>query len=147
MDGTRFDGLARLFGGAHSRRQALRLAGAGVLAGIVPALAAPTATGAQPVRALACKPIGTRCGRRRRGRRRQPHCTKCCSDYTITQRNGQRRCACMPDLRPCRRPDPCCSGVCMSIQDICDCDPGDEAPAGPVCIPGWLLALGSGQGF
>jgi hypothetical protein len=137
MDGTQLDGLARMVGAVGSRRRAIRLAGAGILAGVVPVLAAPVPVGATPVQALACNPVGTRCGRRRRGKRRQPTCTKCCSDYTITQSNGQRRCACMPDYTPCRRPDQCCSGICA----VEDCGCGDEPPTGPVCLPGFLFGL------
>lgn len=131
MDNTRFDGLARKLGVERSRRAALRIAGAGVLAGFAPVLARSTATEAAPFEELACAPIGNRCGRRRRDGVPQPRCTTCCTKYTITQTNGQRRCACMPDFTACKRPDQCCSGVC-AIECGCEDD-------GPVCLPGFFV--------
>ena len=132
MDGTRFDGLARRLGSERSRRAALRIAGAGLIAGLAPALARPTDADSAPVEAQACLPLGTRCGGRLRTGERQPACNKCCTSYTISQRNGQRRCSCRPDFRDCQRPDQCCSGICAPF----DCGCPGEPPGPTVCLPG-----------
>jgi hypothetical protein len=148
MDKAKFDGLARKLSTEQNRRSALRIAGAGLVAGLVSGLLLAGESDATGLSSEACSPTGTRCGRRRKGkgpkakRRQQPACTKCCSKHTIRQRNGQRRCSCVPDLRECRRDDQCCSGLCLKVEDFCGCDSEEvpeEFPVGrKVCIPGWL---------
>lgn len=152
MDKTRFDGLARRLSTEQSRRSALRVAGMGLVAGLVPGLGPTDATDASPLSGAACLPNGTKCGGRRKGsrkvrkatRRRQPTCRKCCSRNTNRSRNGQPRCACIQDLGQCRRHDQCCSGVCLSTRELCP----DEVSCGPFpglpgsvekyCVPGYL---------
>jgi hypothetical protein len=150
MDRAKFDGLARRLSTEQSRRSALRVAGVGLVAGLVPGLAPAEDMNAAPLSGEACLPIGTKCGGRRKGsqkvrkatRRRQPTCRKCCSGNTSRSRNGQPRCACIQDLRQCRRPDQCCSGVCLSARELCP----DGISCGPFpglagndkyCIPGY----------
>ncbi len=150
MDTSRFDGLARTLGAEQSRRSALRVAGVGLVAGLVPGLVQTTHSGAAELSSEICSPVGTKCGRRRNGKRRdgkprapQPACSKCCTRSTTKQRNGQRRCTCVPDLVECRRDDQCCSGLCLKIEDHCGCPPEEvpeEFPTGTkVCIPAWLV--------
>jgi len=154
MDKASFDGLARRLSTERNRRDALRVAGTGLIAGLVPGLFVGGEADAAELSGKACSPVGTKCGRRRRGkgpkarRRQQPACKKCCTGHTIKQRNGQRRCSCIPDLsvKTCQRNDQCCSGLCRRIEDLCDpqdleCEPPDEFPFRPgtkICVPGIL---------
>lgn len=134
MDDSRFDGLARKLGAQRSRRAALRIAGAGVIAGLAPALARSSVTEAAPFEELACLPGGNRCGGRRRDGKPQPRCSRCCTRYTITQSNGQRRCTCKPDFMDCQWAEQCCSNICR-IPCECEVPPDEPVPTTPVCIP------------
>ncbi|MDQ3779011.1 MAG: hypothetical protein M3354_00475, partial [Chloroflexota bacterium] len=61
-----------------------------------------------------------RCG----GGGRQPACNTCCTGFAQRQNNRQRRCACKPDNRNCRRDGECCSGLCCTEAGEKFCFPG-----------------------
>ena len=118
MDQERFDDFARRIATGVSRRTILAQSINVLLVTVASVLAADGA-GARAAGITACNPVGTRCGRKK-----QPSCNTCCTDFASRQRNGQRRCACKPDGRTCNRNDQCCSGLC--------CDSGGDR----ICIPG-----------
>lgn len=100
----------------------------GALAAALPASLLPAVAAAAP-EAERCLNPGARCGRKK-----QPGCGSCCSDYAKSpRRSKQRRCSCRPDLKRCRRGDQCCSGVCEAMPCA-----GIDVPR---CIPGFLVGV------
>lgn len=118
MDGSRFDALVRGVAAAKTRRALLLTAALSAAGAILPV---PRDSAAKPgdVSAAACMGMGTRCGRRN-----QPPCNRCCTNYSTKPKSGQRRCACRPDGQICRRDDECCGGLCCVIDGQRLCLPG-----------------------
>jgi hypothetical protein len=116
VDDRTLDRLARLLVVATSRRTSAKAVAGALIAAL--AGRAPTSVEAT------CLWIGARCGRHK-----QPSCNNCCTGFTTKQQNqNQRRCACRPDAKRCKRPDECCSGICRALPCI--------GVNRPVCVPG-----------
>ncbi|MFM9107197.1 MAG: hypothetical protein ACKOWF_10935 [Chloroflexota bacterium] len=109
MDHSSFDRIARLLGGAASRR-----AGLGAVFGVLAGLAAAPDLKARPRRGAAprrsAKPAGP-CGD---GSGAANHCAKdsdCCTGYCKKARSGKGgRCRCIKRGKPCTTTQTCCGG-------------------------------------
>lgn len=123
MEGSRFDGIARLLGRATSRRQGVRAAltaAAVFVSGGVVAAAAPEVE--------RCLQVGQRCGRNS-GKNGGP-CAKCCTRYA-TSGKKRRRCTCRPDGMRCGNSGQCCNGSCNPATKTCL--PDNVIPTGGAC--------------
>ena len=115
MDHASFDRIAKLLGGATTRRRGLASA-----LGAALGLAAATATVAEasarfsPDRKRVAKPEGP-CGN---GSRKDNLCTKdkqCCTGYCqkgLKNKDGKGRCRCIRKGQPCKPSQTCCHGGC-----------------------------------
>lgn len=124
LDGREFDAAVRRLATASSRRAVVRGFGGVAIASALSLIGVERGA-AQDVGTASCATLGARCGRRD-----QPSCNTCCSNYALKQPNGQRRCSCRPDMRSCSRGDQCCSGLC--------CNQG----SGRFCFPGLFTCNG-----
>ena len=115
MDSERFDHLARVFGHAGPRRQALRgLAGA--------AAAGALAVSGREASAGRCKPNGRAC----------KTSDQCCSDTCAANTGKGSARTCQAATATCIIPCPDSENCCNQIQYCCVCSAGSKV-LGPAC--------------
>ncbi len=108
MDGQSFDRIARLLGGAASRR-------AGIKAAVVAAVGLAT-RGVLPEQPVAAKPNQDGpCDDRSGKMNRCKVDGDCCTRYCKTGKSGKTgRCRCIHRGKPCRPEQKCCNGTCTN---------------------------------
>jgi hypothetical protein len=108
MDGQSFDRIARLLGGAASRR-------AGIKAAVVAAVGLAT-RGVLPEQPVAAKPTQDGpCDDRSGKMNRCKADGDCCTRYCKTGKSGKTgRCRCIHRGKPCRPEQKCCNGTCTN---------------------------------
>lgn len=111
MDGTSFDRIARLLGGAASRRAGLKALAAAALG-----LAVRSADPAPPAAAKRTRPAGP-CGDLTVRDNRCTADAQCCTGFCkkgIKNKDGNGRCRCIRANQPCKPDQTCCTGACTN---------------------------------
>ncbi len=126
MDGSTFDGIARMLGRVASRREGLRAASAAAAAFI--AGGAVAAAGPEGER---CLQVGQRCGKKS-GKNGGP-CKRCCSRYW-TKGDKRKRCTCKPDGMRCNNSSQCCNAVCDPATKTCGTGASAVATGDPCSV-------------